>query len=186
MVSLAQLWVPILVSAVIVFFASSILHMVFKYHRSDIHGFANEDEVRATLRKQNASPGLYFVPYCPDMKEMQQESMKKKFVEGPVAIVTMRPPGMVNMGPLLGQWLVYCIIVSLFCAYVASVTLPTGTPYLTVFRVVGTVGWLAYAAAHVSGGIWQSRPWSTVFKDLMDGLIYGLLTAGTFGWLWPR
>jgi len=23
-------------------------------------------------------------------------------------------------------------------------------------------------------------------KEVVDGLIYGLLTAGTFGWLWPR
>ncbi|MEO8201202.1 MAG: hypothetical protein ABI679_11820 [Gemmatimonadota bacterium] len=186
MVSLAQLWIPILVSAVIVFFASSILHMVFKYHRSDMHGFKNEDEVREVLRRQNAAPGQYFIPYCEDMKEMQQDSMKKKFVEGPVAIVTMRPAGMMNMGPLLGQWLVYCVVMSIFSAYVASVTLPVGTAYMTVFRVVATVAWLAYSAAHISGGIWKNRPASTVVKDVIDGLIYALLTAGTFGWLWPR
>ncbi len=186
MVSLAQLWIPILVSAVIVFFASSILHMVFKYHRADIHGFKNEDEVRETLRRQNAAPGMYFIPYCSDMKEMQQEAMKKKFVDGPVAIVTVRPSGMVNMGPMLGQWLVYCLVISLFSAYIASVTLPLGTHYLTVFRVVGTVAWLAYSAAHVSAGIWKSQPGSAVIKDVFDGLIYALLTAGTFGWLWPK
>jgi hypothetical protein len=29
-------------------------------------------------------------------------------------------------------------------------------------------------------------PWSIVLKESFDGLIYSLLTAGTFGWLWPR
>lgn len=186
MVSLAHLWIPILVSGVIVFFASSLLHMVLKYHAADMHGFSNEDEVRETLRRQNPEPGMYFIPYCSDMKEMQNDSMKKKFAEGPIAIVTIRRSGMVNMGPMLGQWLVYCLVVSLLSAYVASITLPAGTSYLTVFRVVSSVAWLAYAAAHVSGGIWQSRPWSAVIKDVIDGLIYALLTAGTFGWLWPR
>ncbi len=36
MVSLMSLWIPILVSAVIVFVLSSIIHMVLPYHRTDL------------------------------------------------------------------------------------------------------------------------------------------------------
>jgi hypothetical protein len=184
MVSLASLWIPVLVSALIVFFASSVVHMVLKYHRSDLSGVPNDETVRAALK--GLPPGQYITPWCADMKEMRTETMKHKFAEGPVAVITVRNPGMINMGPLLTQWLLYCVLISIFCAYVAHVALPAGTPYLKVFQLVGTVAWLGYAGAMISQGIWQSRPWKTVAKDVFDGLLYGLLTAGVFGWLWPR
>ena len=186
MVPLTDLWIPILVAAVVVFFASSVIHMVLKYHRSDVAGLPQEDVVREALRRQNVPPGQYTIPYCADMKDMQTDAMKQKFAEGPVGILTLRPAGMINMGPYLIQWMLYCLLVSFVTAYVAGRTLAAGTEYLAVFRVVGTVAWLAYASAHISGGIWQSRPWSVVLKDVFDGLLYALLTAGVFGWLWPR
>jgi hypothetical protein len=184
MVPLLSLWIPILISAVVVFIASSVIHMMLKYHRKDLTAIPQEEAVRGALR--NAPPGQYVIPWCADMKEMQNEPMKKKLAEGPVAIVTIRSPGMIDMGPLLTQWLIYCVLISFFCAYVAHATVPVAAEYLTVFRVVGTVAWLGYAGATISAGIWQSRPWSTVAKDVFDGLIYALLTAGVFGWLWPR
>ncbi len=52
MVSLAQLWLPILISTVLVFFASALINMVLKFwHTPDYSGFSNEDEVRAAIRK---------------------------------------------------------------------------------------------------------------------------------------
>jgi len=33
--------------------------------------------------------------------------------------------------------------------------------------------------------IWYRRSWSTTLKATLDGVIYGLLTGGAFGWLWP-
>jgi hypothetical protein len=186
MVSLADLWLPILLAAVIVFVASSLLHMVLKYHRSDYHGLPNEDAVLSALRASNTAPGMYMFPYCSDMHKMKEEAMQKKFREGPVGILTLRDPGMIQMGPLLGAWFVYLIVVSLLVGYVASITLPRGTEYLVVFRVVSATAWLAYAFGHISNSIWMGRPWSTTLKDIIDGLIYALLTAGVFGWLWPR
>lgn len=184
MVPLLDLWIPILVAAVVVFFASSVIHMALKYHRKDLLGVPQEEAIRSTLK--GTAPGQYMFPYCNDMKEMRSEVMQKKYTEGPVGIITIRDTGMINMGPLLTQWLIYCIVISLICAYIAHATLPVGTEYLKVFQVVGTTAWLAYGGSCISQGIWQSRPWSTVMKDLFDGLVYGLLTAGVFGWLWPR
>ncbi len=154
MVSLAQLWLPILLSAVFVFLASSVIHMAFTYHNKEYHGLGNEDEVRAVLRKANAAPGLYFIPYCADMKQMDTPEMKQKWAEGPNVMLTVSPAGVPNMGP-------------------------------PVFRVVGCVAFLAYGFAYIPTSIWFKRPWSATGKDLLDALIYGLLTAGTFGWRWP-
>jgi hypothetical protein len=186
MVSLSALWLPILVSAVLVFVASSILHMAFKYHNADYRKFPNEDEVRAAITKGNAPPGMYILPYAMGSESMKDPAMLEKFNQGPVGITYLRPPGMMKMGTLLGQWFVYLLIISFFIAYIAAHTLAPGTPYLAVFRVVGAVGFLAYAGARVQTAIWWGEPWPVTIKDLIDGLIYGCVTAGTFGWLWPK
>jgi hypothetical protein len=33
--------------------------------------------------------------------------------------------------------------------------------------------------------IWYHRSWGTTLRYTVDGLVYALLTAGIFGWLWP-
>jgi len=86
----------------------------------------------------------------------------------------------------MGMWFVFCLIIGLFVAYLTGRTLPFGANYLVVFRVAGTAGFLGYGLGHISDGIWKGQPWSATIKEVIDGLIYGLLTAGTFGWLWPR
>lgn len=186
MVALSHLWLPMLLSAVIVFVASAVMHTVLKYHNSDFHGLPNEDEVRAAIRKGGAGPGLYLMPYCPDMKEAQSPPMVQKYTEGPVGMLVLRAPGVIRMGGQLVQWFIYTLVISLFAAYVAAHTVQAGTSYLEVFRVVGTVAFLGYAGSEASASIWMARPWPATCKAIFDGLVYGLLTAGTFGWLWPR
>jgi hypothetical protein len=183
---LGALWLPILLSAVFVFVLSAILHMALKYHNSDYKQLPNEDAVRAAFRGVNVPPNQYLVPYCVDMKEMQSPEMQKKFVEGPVAVVRVRPAGAPTMGPALTQWFLATLVVSLFVAYVAAHAIPPGAEYLHVFRVVGGVAALAYSAAHLPEAIWMGKPWSATAKDMFDGVLYGLVTAGTFGWLWPN
>ena len=185
MVTLVDLWMPILVAAVIVFLASSIVHMVLRYHRTDMKGLPNEDAVQKAVGA-GIAPGQYVFPYCSDMKEMQTDAMRKKFQAGPVGILTIRPAGEISMGPLLFKWFLYIILISILAGYMGEATLDRTAAYMAVFRVVGTAAFLGYAGAVISGGIWLSRPWSTVCKDIVDGAIYAMLTAGTFGWLWPR
>jgi len=186
MVSLGQLWAPILLSAVLVFIASSIIHMVLKLHKSDYKGLANEDEVRAAIRKGNPPPALYIFPFCSDMKKMAEPDMQKKYVEGPVGILTIIRAGSPTMAPMLGKWFLYTVFISLVVAYIGCHVLPPGSEYLAVFKVVGLATWLGYAGATPSGSIWMGRPWSIAFKDMFDGLVYAGVTAGTFGWLWPK
>lgn len=186
MPSLAQLWAPILLSAFLVFIGSSLVHMVFKWHNPDYRKLPNEDEVAATIRKGGAAPGQYVIPHCADMKQMGGAEMQRKYTEGPVALLWLKRSGPPNMGPTLGVWFGFNVVVSFFVAYVASHTLPAGTSYLTVFRVVGSVAFLAYGAGQIPSAIWMGKPWGATLKDVGDGLLYGLLTAGAFGWLWPR
>lgn len=186
MVSLAQLWLPVLLAAVFVFVVSSLVHMVFKWHNSDYLKFANEDEVRDAIRKENPAPGQYVLPYCGDMKQMGSEDMQRKFKEGPVGFLVLKTPCAPGMGSALIQWFLYTALIAFFAGYVAAHTLAPGTPYLKVFRVVGTVAFLAYSGGSVQAAIWMGKPWKSAFKEVFDGLLYGLVTAGAFGWLWPH
>lgn len=186
MVTLGSLWLPILLSAVLVFITSSIVHMLLGYHNRDYTMLPNEDAVRAAIRSGNPEPRQYIIPYAGGMKAMETPEMKQKFAEGPVAVLNLKRPGSHSMGPYLGQWFGYCVVVSFFVAYVASHALPAGSRYLAVFRIVGAVAFLAYAAGQVPAAIWMGKPWPVAVKEVFDGLLYGLVTAGTFGWLWPR
>ncbi len=185
MVPLAALWLPIILSAVIVFIASSIIHMVLPYHRSDYSQLPNEDKLRDTLRPDNLKPGLYVIPYCTH-KDMKSPALQEKYKQGPVGFLTIMKNGPPAMPKFLLQWFLFCWVVSFFVGYLAAHTIARGVVYLEVFRVVGTAGFLVYGLAHLSNGIWKGQRWGSTMKEVIDGLIYGLLTAGTFGWLWPR
>jgi len=185
MVSLAALWLPILLSAVIVFVASSIMHMLLPYHRNDYGQVPDEDKVLAALRGVGVKPGLYVLPYCTH-KDMKSPALLEKQKQGPVGYMTVIPSGPPVLPKFLGQWFAFCLIIGFFVAYLAAHTIPPGANYRAVFRVVGTAAFLAYGLGNLSNGIWKGQPWSVTLKEVFDGLIFGLLTAGTFGWLWPR
>lgn len=185
MVPLSALWPPIVLSAVIIFVASSIMHMLLPYHRSDYQRLPDEDKVMAALRSAGLQRGLYVFPFC-TFKEMKSPAMVEKYKQGPVGSITVFPPGPPAMPKFLGQWFVYCLLVSFFVAYLTGHTVAPGTHYLAVFRVAGTAAFLAYGLGALPNGIWKGQTWSMTMKEVIDGLIYALLTAGTFGWLWPR
>jgi hypothetical protein len=184
MVSLASLWLPILVAAVLVFFASSLLHMVLPFHRSDYRPVPSEDAVMDAVRPFNVPPGDYMVP-CPSGPQWRSPEFMAKLKKGPVMMMTVMRPGDTAMGGRLAAWFVFCVIVGILAAYVTSRALPAGAPYLEVFRFAGTVAFIAYCVAQWENTIWYSRPWTRTAKDTIDGLIYGMLTGGAFGWLWP-
>ena len=185
MVTLASLWLPILLSAVIVFIASSIIHMVLPWHKNDYARLPDEEKARAALRPLAIPPGDYMVP-CPQGRaEMQSPEFKARVNEGPNLVVTVLPNGPWSMGRNLGLWFVYLVVVALYSAYVAGRALPPGTNYLIVFRFVGATAFAAFALALWQMSIWYRRSWGTTIRSTIDGLIYATLVAGTFGWLWP-
>ena len=185
MVTIIALWLPILVSAVFVFIISSIIHTVLTYHQSDFAKVPREDEVMDALRNFNIPPGDYFMPRADSTKDMKTDEFKEKIGNGPVGIFTIMPNRMPIMGKSLLQWFLYSVLVGIFSAYLTGRTFEAGANYLDVFRYAGTVAFAGYSLALIQNSIWNNKKWSSTFKSLFDGLVYALLTGGTFGWLWP-
>jgi hypothetical protein len=184
--ALLALWLPILLSAVVVFVISSLIHMVFKWHASEYHGFANEDAVRDAIRAGNPAPGHYVTPYSKDMKEMGSEAMVKKYSEGPVAHVMIAPSGPVNMGKYLGVWFLWSLAVAVVAAYLtARVYGLDHTPVRGAAKLVGAVIFIAHGFGTVTESIWMARPWSTSAKYLLDSALYAIGSGLVFLWLWP-
>lgn len=182
-VTLADLWLPILLSAVFVFIASSVIHMALPIHRKDYAGLPGEDAVLEAMRAQNVGPGDYMFPHCESFKAMNEPEYKAKLESGPVGTMTVVPG--FAMGKALVQWFVYSVVVSVFVAYVLTFACAKDADYMVVFRLAGTVGFMSYALGTVPNSIWKGLNWGTTAKFVVDGLIYGLVTAGTFGWQWP-
>jgi len=186
MTALTALWLPILVSAVFVFIASSIIHMLPLWHKGDYPPVPNQDQAMAALRPLAIPPGDYMMPRAANMAEMKTPEFIEKLTRGPVMVLTVMRNGPVSMTRSLVLWFVYCVVVSFFSAYITSRALLPGADYLQVFRFAGATAFLAYALGLWQMSIWFARSWSIAVKDTLDGLIYALVTAGTFGWLWPR
>jgi hypothetical protein len=182
---LSALWQPIVIAAVLVFIVSSLVHMVFGWHKADCRALPNEEAVRNALRSPGLSPGFYMTPWADSPKACGTPEMKAKFEQGPVAHVTVLPNGMPVMGKFLSQWFVYTLLVGALTAYVAWHALGAGAPYLTVFRITGAVSFGIYGLSAMVDAIWKGQQWGSAFKFIFDGLLYALVTAGAFGWRWP-
>ena len=185
MVTLGMLWLPIVVAAVLVFVASNIVWMVLPHHKKDTRRLPDEAPALEVLGKQSLTPGIYRFPFA-EMSEMNKPEVAAKFARGPVGLLTVLPSGPMNMGKSMGAWVAYIVVLTVLVACIAERMLPFGAAYLSVFKRVGAVAILAYSAGNVPNAIWWGKPWSNTFREVLDGVAYGLITAGAFGWLWPR
>lgn len=185
MTSLAALWLPIVISAVVVFIASSLIHMLLRWHDGDFAKLPDEERFRAAAGPLAIPPGDYIVPRAMTMAEMGSPGFVKKCEDGPVMIMTVLPNGKLGMGKSLTLWFLFSLVISFIAAYVAGRALAPGANYLEVFRFAGTTAFIAYAMGQWPASIWYGRKWRTTILSTIDGLIYGMLTAGVFGWLWP-
>ena len=186
MTGMSALWLPILLSAVAVFVASSVIHMMLPWHKTDFAKVPDEEKFRQTVGGLAIPPGDYCVPHPGSHEAMRKPEFVEKMKQGPIVLMTVAPGSAPSMtGPLV-LWFLYSILVSAFAGYIAGSALAPGTHYLAVFRVVGTAAFMGYSFALLQHSIWYKRNWGTTLKSVFDGLVYGLLTAGVFGWLWPR
>jgi hypothetical protein len=188
MVPLTSLVAPLILSAVLVFVASSIIHMVLPYHRNDVKRIPldKETELLETLRRLNIAPGDYAAPHAGSMAGMKDPAFVAKMTKGPLVFMTLSPGAAPSMGKNLALWFLYIIVVNFFAAYVSGRALAVGSPYPAVFRFMGATAFMGYAMALPQHSIWYRRSWVTTAKSVFDGLVYASLTAGVFGWLWPR
>lgn len=186
MVHVYELWLPILAASALVFVASSIIWMVLPYHKKDMVGTPDEASLVEAIRRNKLAPGQYVLPHTADHAEQASAAFQKRMTDGPVAMITVHKPGRMNMTVILTKWFIFLLVINATIGYVAGITMPAGSSYMVVFRVVGTVGFLAYGGAHAIYGIFWGRPWRIVRLDIMDGFFYACLVAGSFGWRWPR
>jgi hypothetical protein len=186
MVTLTQLWIPILLSSVLVFVVSALIHMVFKWHNSDYGKLPDEDAIRSAIRAQGLKAGQYVFPHCLDGNDFKKPEVAQKFVEGPVGFLTLKEPGPPSMGKSLGLWFVVTLGVAVVVGYLASRTLPAGTTFLAVCRLVGIVTFLAYAVGSITSAVWMAKTASSTVKDVLDSFLYGLVSALVFAYFWPR
>jgi hypothetical protein len=185
MVPLTELWLPILLSAVLVFAASSVIHMALQYHKKDYVKLPGEEQLLAAMRAQNLAPGHYIFPCAGSLKEMGTPEMLAKLQQGPVGSMIVRPSGPISMGTSLVQWFLLSLAISVLVAYAAGLGLAPGTEPMLVFRLASAVALLGYAVTYVTDSIWKGLSWGVTAKFLLDGLVYALCTGGAFAWLWP-
>ncbi len=186
MVSIAALWMPILLSSVLVFFASALVWMVLPIHQHDFKKL-NEKEgpVLDAVRSWSLRAGVHMFPAC-DPKSLKESPVAAERMKvGPWGTITLmtEPP---NMGKSLGMWVVNLLLIGTAIAFLGTIALPAGSEYMRVFKFVALAAFLAHSGSALTDSIWKGRPWSHAPGAIIDGLIYAALTAGAFAWLWPK
>ena len=185
MVPLTALWLPILLSAAVVFAVSAMVWMVMPHHRNDFARADDEDALMDAVRGSVAGPGMYTFPRPADGEE-NGEAYRERLGAGPVGILRVRDPqSVLDMKPAMAKSFLLHVVVGIFVAYLAAGTLQSGASHLSVFRVTGTAAFMAYGFIGFQESIWFGLPGKVAFKHALDGLVYALLAAGIFGWLWP-
>ncbi len=178
---LTALWLPIVVSSVVLFFASAVAWMFMPHHRNDYAKLGSEEKFITLVRDLHVPVGRYMFPYCTH-QEANDSEMKRKFKEGPSGTLTVL--GHVNMGANVACTFVFFLIVNVCLAYLFWFALAgSDTSFLRVFRIAGTAGILTYTVAAIPNDIWFKRP---AWTNILDGIVYGLIVGLIFAAMWPR
>lgn len=183
MTPMLELWLPILVSAVVVFFASFVAWTLLPHHKPDIQKLDNEPAFAAALREQGIKPGCYMFPGC-DSSSMKTAEGKAKYAAGPWGTLSLQAE-QPNFGRNLATVFVFYLVVGVFVAYLAGLALGAGAESVQVFRVAGTAAMASYCLGAIPGGIFFGRSMRAMAMDILDGLVYALLTGIVFALLWP-
>lgn len=179
--SVWSLWLPILVSGVVLFFASWLAWMVIGHHKNDWQGLPDEQAIVDVIRSTNIGPGQYMFPHCPSPEEWKSGAHQERLKAGPKGALYVWKPGGGMGANLFCTWLLFTVL-SFVIAYLAGIALPPGATFKEVFRFTSTAGILTYASSGLLNAIWFKRK---VVGDIIDGIAYGLLTGLVFALLWP-
>ena len=99
MVELSQLWLPIALSAVAVFFISFVMWMVSPHHKSDWEKLPDEDKLMDVMREMGVKGGTqYALPHCADAAQMKDPEWVARYNKGPKGMLIMRKDGPESMG----------------------------------------------------------------------------------------
>ena len=180
------LWLPILVSAVLVFLLSSVIHMLSPWHKSDYPLLPNEGAVMDALRPLGIPEGEYMAPRPATRADMKSPEFAERMKRGPVFIMTIMPNGGMSMGRNLVLWFLYLIVVATFAGHIAQGASVRSGDSPVLAHTVGLAAFMAYSFALWQMTIWYRRPWLTTLKATIDGLLYAIVTAAVFVWMWPK
>lgn len=184
MVEISQLWLPVVVSSVVVFFASFLAWMVIGHHKNDIKTLEEEQSLVDHLKTLNIPPGTYMWPGCGSHEDMNSPEFKARYNAGPwgsINVLGAKP----NFARNLALTFLFYVVVSLFVAYITGQARAVGAERMTVFQVAGAVAVLAYCAGSIPGAIFFSKPGRFILTEFVDGVVYGLLTGVVFSLAWP-
>lgn len=182
-ISVVDLWLPILVATLAVFFLSMIFWTIAPHHKPEARPLNSEQALFAMIKSQGVTPGSYYFPFC-DAADMKTDDGSRRYAEGPwgrLVLYTRRP----SMGAsLLGSFALY-LAASVALAYLGSLTIAPGAEFAPVMRVMGIGAALAYTVAVMPQIIWFDRRWKVFAAHLFDGVVYGVATGAAFALLWP-
>jgi hypothetical protein len=156
------------------------------FHKGDFGRAPGQEALLYAFRKANVPPGDYVLPHAGSMEAMKDPAYVAEMERGPVVIMTVAKGAKPSMGGSLGLWFLYAVLVSVIAAYVTGHAVPAGGGYRSVMRFAGCTAFVGYSLALLQNSIWYKRAWRTTALYMADGLLYGLVTGGAFGWLWPR
>ncbi len=120
---LIPLWLPILLSAVIVWIISAVVWMALPHHKRDFIALPDEDSFMDAVRKSGIKPGNYIFPDFRDSKAMKSEKMQKALNEGPVGHLSVWQTPLTMGSKMVATFVVY-LVVSTLIAYLTRVALP--------------------------------------------------------------
>jgi hypothetical protein len=203
MIHIADLWLPILVSAAAVWFAAAVSWMALPHHKGDFKKLANEDAAMSAVRNLSIAPGVYFFPHMQDHDKAKTDPvMKEKFENGPHGLLQIWSPTVfapARMGRNMVMIFIFYIIVGVFIAYLATLAaipasgspiagaaLQRGSDFMTVFRFTATAGVMAYCLAGIPLDICFNKPLRNMLANLIDGIAFGVITGAIFAMMWPK
>lgn len=180
---LSDLWLPIFLVTIVLFFASFIAWTVLPHHFGDFKKLEHEKEMMDAVLRHNIPSGNYMFPHAGTKKEQANSEYQARYMHGPRG--TLNIYKVPNMGANLCLTMFFFFVTTAIIAYVTHVACPpggTGTEFWKVFRISGTIGMLVHGSSGVLNGIWFRK---RVSMDIVDGIVYGLLIGLIMAWLWP-
>ncbi len=186
---IAQLWQPILLATALCFIMSALIWMIAPHHKGEWKEPPNVGGLRDLLRQGGIQPGGYTFPHMSDADRKDKTKAAEKmqqWAEGPSGVLYIVPKGPMSMGKMMGQQVAYFLLVNIFLGWFTSYFIVVGTTYVHVFKIIGLAAFMSYFLGSIPESIWFGRPWKSVVLQGIDAALYAGMTAGTFGWLWPR
>lgn len=183
MLTVLDLWLPIVLAGIAGFFASFVCWALLPHHRAEWRKVPGEERMLDLVR-DGVPPGQYLFPHA-EHADLKDPERKKAYLAGPHGslVVWPGPPNMGrNMAITMGSFLACAFLM----AYVLSATIPAGASFARVFQVAATIGVMAHVFGLIPGAVWFGKPARALATEIADGVFYGLAQGTVFAFMWPE